>query len=128
MSPPHSSPLSLIFIGQLKFLQSNLSHSTAANGNANQYMIDKDIDIFLLQHAHSNREGTLSIFSKNCKIFPSKHNSAYVAVRDTNFVIIHHQITGVNSVFISVTAKESEIFIGSTMPLPPLTLKTPLRN
>lgn len=80
-------------------------------------MIENNIDISLLQDAHCNRERTLLIFPKNCKIFKSKNNSAHIVIRNTN-LFLTHLFTDVRLVFISVTAKEGGIIIVSTYAAP----------
>lgn len=103
--------------GHLKFIQINLNHCKAANEALKPFMTSNRIDIALLQDAYCDREGALTGVPSNWVSFPSKKKSAHLVIQNTN-LCYSHLFTGDHCVFITITAKEGKLSIGSTYAAP----------
>lgn len=106
-SPKAQKPTPL---GTLDFLQINLNHCRAANPEAIRYMEENSVDLALLQDVHCGGDGDLTNFSGY------RYLASTLRIWSSE---THVWSPTINCIFITLTAAEEEIIIGSIY-IPPL--------
>lgn len=110
--------------GKLKIVHINLNHCIAANETLKDFLANVDADVALLQGAHTV-EGKLNGFP--WPVFSSKAGSAHLVIRNTN-ITYSHLYTGDHCVFITITAKEGHLIVGTTYAAPSINFKDSLEE
>lgn len=96
-----STSADLELLRSLKFFQINLNLCKNANENAKQCMIDKSIDMALLQNAHCGKGGKLTNFHKTWPALSSSNSKAH-AVGQKVALVYSHSYSGTNCAFFTV--------------------------